>query len=393
MSLKINICGDLVPTSLNEKFFIDGDIDTLVGEDIKNILLQSDLNIVNLECPLTNNGTKISKNGPNLKGNPKSIDGIKAMNFDVCSLANNHILDYGEEGLIDTIALLTKNGIDYLGVGANINELKKHLIIQRNGISIGIYSCAEHEFSIAKSDSWGANGVDLISLTTDIKELKAKCDYLIVLLHGGKELYQYPTPKMQKTCRFIASLGADLIVCQHSHCIGAEENYNGSKIIYGQGNFLFASKADKGLLNESLIIQVELNKGSDPIVKYLPIIRVGYGCRLASDEVSTTILSAFKSRSSICLDEKALLDNYNKFALSMIDGYLLSLSGITKKNYIFRILNKISGGGFSKLYLKKKYKDTSLLAMLNSFECEPHNELIIAALKAKLNFIDNKNKK
>ena len=66
-----------------------------------------------------------------------------------------------------------------------------------------------------------------------------KCDYTIVLYHGGKEYYRYPSPNLQRVCRYMIEKGTDLVICQHSHCIGCEENYLSGKIVYGQGNFIF----------------------------------------------------------------------------------------------------------------------------------------------------------
>lgn len=71
------------------------------------------------------------------------------------------------------------------------------------------------------------------------------CDYTIVLYHGGKEHYRFPSPNLQKYCRKFIEKGANIVICQHSHCIGCEENYKNGKIIYGQGNFLFDDSDDE----------------------------------------------------------------------------------------------------------------------------------------------------
>src|SRR5699024_1436352 len=103
----------------------------------------------------------------------------------------------------------------------------------------------------------GANPFDPLESFDHIQELKSKCDYVIVLYHGGKERYRYPSPYLQKVCRKFAQKGADLIVCQHSHCIGAYEEFEGSTIIYGQGNFIF-NTLNNEFWNTSLLIKVEI---------------------------------------------------------------------------------------------------------------------------------------
>lgn len=227
MNIKINICGDVVPTSINEELFKSGDVINLIGEELSNLFKNSDLNICNLECPLTDSDIKIDKNGPSLKASKNTIKAIKDMNIHICSLANNHIKDYGKQGIVDTINVLKDNNIDYLGAGINMNEAKAPLIKEINGYKIGIYSCAEHEFSIASYNESGANPFDLYVVKDELKALKEKCDYLICLYHGGRELYQYPSPNLKKTCHFLIDSGSDIVICQHSHCIGCKEDYEG----------------------------------------------------------------------------------------------------------------------------------------------------------------------
>src|SRR5690606_29065463 len=106
-------------------------------------------------------------------------------------------------------------------------------------IKIGFYVCAEHEFSIASVDSPGANPFDPLESLDHIADLKNECDYVVVLYHGGKEHYRYPSPYLQKVCRKMADKGANLVICQHSHCIGCFEVYKDSTLVYGQGNFIF----------------------------------------------------------------------------------------------------------------------------------------------------------
>ncbi len=382
--IKINICGDVVPTSLNEELFKNGDVINLVGEEIFSLLKNSDLNIVNLECPLTDSNHKIHKNGPNLKADKNTIKGIKDLNIHVCSLANNHIKDYDVEGINDTIEVLKDNNISYLGVGNNIFEARKPLIKEINGYKIGIYSCAEHEFSLASESEGGANPIDLINVNNDIKYLKSNCDYLICLYHGGKELYCYPSPNLKKVCHYLIKSGADMVICQHSHCIGSKEDYEGGVIIYGCGNFLFASEDDKDLLLNSLIVHLEIDDNKQLKIDYLPIRRYQKGCLLANKKDKEKILSSFNERSLISKDDDKLLSLYNTYSLKRIYSYLESVSGIGKKNIIYRIINKLSGHRLTKIYVKHRYHKEQLLSLLNVLECEAHLEVLTTGIKELL---------
>ena len=223
MSVKLMIGADLVPTESNYEYFKSGNVDALLGDKLIKKLRDVDFTIFNLEVPLTDKMTPIEKCGPNLIAPTYTIKGLNAINPSFFSLANNHILDQGEQGLESTIKLLNENGIAYAGAGSNLEEAKQPFICEIDGIKMGIYCCAEHEFTIATERKAGANPFDPLESLEHVAELKNQCDYVIVLYHGGKEHFRYPSPELQKRCRKMIERGANLVVCQHSHCIGAEE--------------------------------------------------------------------------------------------------------------------------------------------------------------------------
>ena len=292
--MELIIAGDLVPTDSNRELFINGELEKLLGSELLSIWEKVDYRIFNLEAPLFDMDSPINKWGPNLKAPEKSIEGIKKLNPNLVTLANNHILDHGAEGLYRTQKLLNENNISFIGAGSNLNEASKPFILNKDGVKIGFYACAENEFSIATNDSPGANPFDPLESLDHISKLKDKTDYVIVLYHGGKEHYRYPSPYLQKVCRKIVEKGADLVVCQHSHSIGAYEEYKNSTIIYGQGNFIFNLK-DNEYWNTSILVKVVIkNKVS---IEYLPIVKTKEGTRLASDKEAREIIYYFKLRS------------------------------------------------------------------------------------------------
>jgi len=304
------------------------------------------------------------------------VKGIKALNPSLLTLANNHILDQGEQGLKSTEDILNKNEIPFVGVGDNLFEASKPYIIQRDGLKIGVYACAEHEFSVATDNSRGANPFDPLESLDHIQDLKMECDYVIVLYHGGKEYYRYPSPYLQKVCRKMAQKGADLVICQHSHCIGCFENYEASTIIYGQGNFLF-DYSDSEFWKTSLLIKVNINGGL--YIDYTPIVKRGNSIRLATSQVAEDILAKFKQRSNEILQEGFIEEQYRKFAQDNMQNYLRSFSGFGK--WLSRIDRRLLNG----MLLKRKYNKNQLLAIQNFIECEAHRELVLAALKIEEN--------
>ncbi len=237
--MRILIGADLVPTQSNTDLFATGDAQALVGDELYQLLCNADYRIFNLEVPLTDREKPIPKCGPNLIAPTKCVAGYKAMQVDLLTLANNHILDQDQQGLESTCAVLDAAGIAYTGVGQTLEEAAEPYIFECDGKRIGVYACAEHEFSIVTDSTPGANPIDLLESPDHVAALKAQCDFVIVLYHGGKEHYRYPSPMLQKVCRKLVEKGANLVICQHSHCIGCEEKYQGGTIVYGQGNFLF----------------------------------------------------------------------------------------------------------------------------------------------------------
>lgn len=375
--MELLVAADLVPTSLNIELFNRADLKSLLGEELLSIWNSADARIFNLETPLVDQINSIDKNGPNLIAPKSTINGIKQLNSSLITLANNHILDQGEQGLFSTQDILRENKIPFIGAGRNLSEASKPYIFDVEGKKVGIYACAEHEFSIATKESAGANPFDSLESLDQIKSLKEICDDVIVLYHGGKEHYRYPSPYLQKVCRKMADKGADFIVCQHSHCIGCMEEYQKSTIIYGQGNFIF-NKPDNKYRSRDSSILVKLSLGKNTNIQYIPIVQEGKGIRLASEKESEEILVSFYRRSREVLQEGFIEEQYSHFAEEKIESYLRSLSGYG------RWLSRFDRYFLKGFMLKHQYNKRRLLAIRNYIECEAHRELFLRGLSETL---------
>lgn len=376
MPARIIIGADLVPTRSNYELFESGDIGTLIGEELSEKLNEADFTVFNLEVPLIDELHPITKCGPNLIAPTSTINGLKAINPHFFGLANNHILDQDAEGLASTLKTLKEANIVYSGAGKNLDEASKSFIKEINGKRVGIYCCAEHEFSISTEITPGANPFDPLESLDHVKQLKNDADYVIVLYHGGKEHYRYPSPYLQKVCRKLVDKGADLVVCQHSHCIGCEEKYNNGTIVYGQGNFLF-DNCDSEFWQTGLLIA--LNDDFD--VSYYPIVKSANTVRAASEERGKEILRDFYKRSEMIKNPDFVETEYLKFADIFRNTYLGAFFG--KKTIVFRILNKLTRGYLSKLVYSKKYLEENMVQISNYAECEAHRELLLRGLKNK----------
>lgn len=375
--MSILIGADLVPTKSNISLFESGNAEKLLGKELMECLNRADYRIFNLEVPLTDREQPIPKCGPNLIAPTKCIAGYQAMGVDLLTLANNHILDQDQQGLESTVKTLDQAGIAYTGVGSTPEEAAKPYLFICDGKRIGVYACAEHEFSIVTDHSAGANPIDLLESPDHVAKLKEQCDYVIVLYHGGKEHYRYPSPNLQKVCRKLVEKGADLVVCQHSHCIGCEEKYLHGTIVYGQGNFLFDDD-DSEFWQTGLLVQI----GNDLEISYLPLQKNEHQVRLAGKAEAENILESFHQRSREIQVSDTVQKKYAQFAGTNQDTYRLTLCGIGN-DLLFRIINKATGYRFRKWFLSHRYQEKDLLAIQNFIDCEAHLELLSEGLKER----------
>ena len=374
--MKLYIGADFVPTDINKSLFEEGNGEALVGKELYEILKHSDLNVFNLEVPLTDAETPIVKFGNNLIAPSKTVYGYKALEPIFLTLANNHSLDQGAEGLTTTLNLLKQHEIAHAGAGANLKEAKKPFIFQKDGVRIGFYLCTENEFTMATCHSMGANPFDVLDSFDEVAALKEQCDYVIVLYHGGKEYYRYPSPMLQRYCRKFIDKGANLVICQHNHCVGSREDYNGGSIIYGQGNFIFNSEfytKYKEFVKASLLIRVEATKDSFVICE-LPICMTDNGTRLATEAEAAETLAGYKKRSEEIKDAHFVISNYKAFADTHVKRYLREFLG---RSFIIRAINALFGRKLMQLILGP----TSYLAIQNYLECEAHHELFLRGIK------------
>ena len=322
--MKILIGSDVVPTEQTEQLFIDGDIQTLFG-NVREFVESADRTIINLECALTSSKNEIKKFGPCLKANPKCADALKELGVTDVMLSNNHVFDFGIEGLKDTISNLERVGLPYTGVGENNEACRKPYVIEQEGKRIGIINVCEHEYSYALTNRMGANSFDPFITMQDIRALKKDVDFLIVLYHGGKEHCRYPSPRLRNLCKEMVLCGADVVITQHSHCIGCYEEYEGGHILYGQGNFHFCWANMPETWYTSLLVQLEINQGVK--IEFIPLITNEDGIEVAKGEKAGEIMNAFHARNE-ALKTSVWLSGWHAFCMSMQDIYKRVLRGL-----------------------------------------------------------------
>ncbi len=291
--MKTLLLGDVCPNGSTKLLFEKVDTETLFTDTL-SLFRGNDVNFVNLECAITESQTPIRKFGPNLSAPYETAEVLKKIGVNYVGLSNNHIFDFGIEGAKDSIRSLEKVGITCTGFGENYEASRKNLIIEKNGEKVCIIAVCEHEYSYALEDRMGSRPFDEYDTLEDIRHAKKENDRVIVFYHGGKEHCKYPSPRLHKTCRAMAKSGADVVLCQHSHCIGCYEEYNGCHILYGQGNFHFASlKNMPDSWNSLLAVKYDtiINK-----IEFVPIVNTDAGITLAKGDEKERIMGDFAQR-------------------------------------------------------------------------------------------------
>ncbi len=215
----------------------------VILSDVETQLFNSDYRIVNLETPLADKEKylPIKKSGPNHVYSPECIAFLKTLKTDVVVLANNHIGDFGEQALKDTVNLLEENNISHIGAGENITKAYESVRLK----NVSLIAVCENEFGIANDNKCGSAGYNARRLFNSIQKEKQISKYVIVIFHGGNEFNPLPSPETVDRYRMLCDMGADGVVAMHTHCPQGYEIYNGKPIVYSMGNFMFQSGSDR----------------------------------------------------------------------------------------------------------------------------------------------------
>jgi poly-gamma-glutamate capsule biosynthesis protein CapA/YwtB (metallophosphatase superfamily) len=176
--IKILITGDFCPHNRIEKLALKEDFGAIFNDFI-DVFKGNDLNITDLECPLTESESARPKTGPHQKALPECIKILKHADIRLAAMANNHIMDYNSKGVIDTIGLCNSNGIATVGVGSTLEDARKPFSISINKKRIAILNFADNEFLTATDSSYSCNPINLVQVYYDIIDAKLKNDYLI----------------------------------------------------------------------------------------------------------------------------------------------------------------------------------------------------------------------
>lgn len=267
--------------------------------DLKPELLKADLRVINLETAVTKSTKKIDQFKVfYFRADPVAIKILRKAKIDYVSLANNHVLDFGIEGLEDTIRHLDEAGILHAGAGLNHGQAKKPAMFQVKGTKIAILSFTDNESGWKASETQpGTNYLPIgdagwRELEPQIKEAKKMADFVIVSGHWGPNMVQRPTRAFQDFAHRIIDAGADIFHGHSAHLFQGIEKYKDKLILYDTGDFVDDYYVDPSLRNdETFLVKVKIIAKEIKEVKLIPALISEFQVNKANGEDKERILT------------------------------------------------------------------------------------------------------
>ena len=294
----LSFVGDV---SLADNWFIApkyderGGINGVLSSDILKLMKDSDLMVANSEFTVSNRGSKLPNKLYTFRAKPERLSIYSEMGVDMVTLANNHVYDYGDEAFLDMLDSFDEYKIPHIGAGHNISEAKKPYYFIINGYKFAFVSATRAEKYImtpgATEDSLGVfRCYDPTQLINTIKELRLENDYVIPIVHFGKEDSHELEDEKVSSAKAYIDAGADVVVGHHAHTLQGVEIYNDKPIIYNLGNFLF-----NDLVVDTAVFQIKLNENGEMEYYMIPAIQKNCSTSLLYDNEKQRVIDDLNS--------------------------------------------------------------------------------------------------
>ncbi len=272
-SISIALVGDILPAAkVLELMKINGyDYPFLKA---RSVLESADIAAGNLETPITSRGTPAEDKQYVFRGSAESVPALKEAGFDFLSLANNHTLDYGWEGLSDTMDVLDDADLQHAGSGIDDREAFSPAYIESNGITVGFVSVTrvvpEVSWKADRSHPGVAEAYSPDRAVAAIKEAKENADMVIVMVHWGVERADRPVAHQTDLAHRFVDAGADIVAGSHPHVLQGFEYYKNKWIAYSLGNFVFSTTASSKT-SETGVLSADCGKDGSCALKFQPM--------------------------------------------------------------------------------------------------------------------------
>ena len=214
-------------------------------------LAGAEITVGNFESTLSTAGSP-TQGGDSFAASPRVIAGLRAAGFDLLSLANNHVGDYGDRALRQTLARFAKSEIDTVGAGRDLAQARRPVIMERDGVRVGFVAVDSiGESPAATRAKAGTNRLNmpprtgpldraaLRRITSDIRALDKQVDVVIVLTHWGTQYTHRPESSQRLAAQAFAEAGADLVIGGHPHWVQGWEMAGSAVVVHSLGNFVF----------------------------------------------------------------------------------------------------------------------------------------------------------
>lgn len=224
-------------------------------------LKRGDIAVGNLEAPIAGRGIEFTDKRFRFLASPQSAAAMKRAGFSVVTLANNHMMDFGEPALLETLHHLDQNGILHAGAGRSLSAARQQALLEARGAKVAFlaYSMTfPTEFFAAPDRPGTAPGYPGF-FKRDIAQAKSAADYVVVSFHWGAEGASSPRPYQVAAARSAIDAGADVVLGHHPHVLQGIERYKKGVILYSLGNFAFGSLSRSAA--RSVIARITLDDG------------------------------------------------------------------------------------------------------------------------------------
>ena len=258
-----------------------------IFESVRPLFRRAPIGLANLEGPIAREAEKLERNYT-YRVSPRTTKAMLKAGINVVTLANNHLLDCGRDGVLETLQLLGEAGVTAIGAGVNKQAAHVPAILQAGDLRVGLLGYYWNRRTSARGP-WPGSAMDTPPevLAADIAGLKGSTDRIVATFHWGVPYVREPSEADRAKARFAVDCGADIVIGHHPHIVQPFEIYRGRPIFYSVGNFTFGSGNSRG---ESLALGVRFEpaqtvvevypvyvKNRDPRVKYQPKILRGDG--------------------------------------------------------------------------------------------------------------------
>ena len=314
---KISLVGDLLMDG-SIKGQIDRNGTDYPWEMVKEYFQNDDITIGNLETSITTGGVIWPDKAYNFRSYPANLESMENAGIDVLALANNHILDYGYDGLLDTIKHIDNTGIKRVGAGKDKEDAMKPAIIEKDGFKLGVLSASrvvpyvEWYATSKRPGLIGAYDGHIEELLSEVQKLKKDVDLVVLSIHWGTEGSDQPKDKDVILAKRLIDGGVDIIMGHHPHVLQGIEVYKGKPIFYSLGNFVFGTQGQ--LTSNTMIAQINLVDGQMDNIEIIPFnIELGRPVPVTEDIRQSKIdyMNKISKKFGAKIDENGILNLSN----------------------------------------------------------------------------------